>query len=148
MSTTGVQVIYEDNAFASELVGLSWPETYVDYDGITKRMPNCSMPINYGFQSNNLVIAFESGHEQRRQKGLIRRTFDIKFAAITKVQAMVIEDFYFSAKGSIKAFNWIDPATGLTHVVRFEGNTFAKEYFEHSDLGPIFRVSLKFIQVV
>ena len=148
MSTTGVQIIYDENKFTAGVVDLSWPTTYVASDGSTKRLPNCSLPVNYGYKTNNLVVEFESGHEQRRQKGLIRRTFDINYQALTMEQAQTIESFFFSSRGSVRAFNWTDPTSNETYVVRFDGDNFAKEYFGHNDIGPIYKISLKFIQVI
>lgn len=146
--TMSTQIIYTDNIVAVSPTSLNWPTTYVKADGTSSRMPNPSIPIKYGYKTNSLLLEFESGHEQRREKGLMRRTFEFTYNVVTSAVADELENFFVTCRGSVRAFNWTDPATSKTYVCRFDGDTFSREYFAHSSNGPLFRVVVKLIQVI
>ena len=142
------QIIYIDNTVPVTSASLAWPTSYTTSSGKTAHLPNPSIPIKYGYKTNTLVTEFESGHEQRRSKGLTKKTFEFTYKALTLEEADVIEAFFFECLGSVRAFSWTDPVDKKVYVCRFDGDSFAREYFRHGANGPIFRIPVKLTQVL
>lgn len=128
-------------------MALYFPTTYV-HNGKTLRLPNPSMPLSFGFKANNLIIAFESGHEQRRTKGEMKRTVDINYQALHAGAAKVIIDFFISTGGETRSFIWTDPTDYTEILMRFDSNTIQKEYFAHNAQGPLYNTAFKLVQVL
>lgn len=144
----GTQIIYTENQSQISPTALTWPATYTNSAGATVRMPNPSMPINYGYKTNSILVEFESGHEQRRKKGETRKTFEFTYVAVHLEVADAIEEFFMECGGPVRSFNWVDPVDKKSYVVRFDGDSFAREYFGHSAAGPIFKIAVKLTQVL
>lgn len=125
---------------------LTYPETYIE-NGQTKRMPNPSRPIDYDYVTNNLEVAFESGHEQRRQKGLPKLKVDFSYKALTQAQADTLVNFFVvSCAGSVRPFEWTDPVSRKTYWMRFDMKQLKKEYIGHNVKGPIYSMNITMIQ--
>lgn len=131
----------------ADLSGNSFPISYIK-GGETKRLRNPDMPIKYGVSTNSLVIVFESGHEQRRKKGIPKKTFDLTFSNLDLEAATCLEDFFYLMGGPVAPFTWTDPSTNKVYNVRFDGDSFTKEYVTHTRLGPLFTVTIKLVQVI
>jgi phage-related protein len=125
----------------------SWPTTYTDYDGKTKPFPNPSRPLQEGFNSSVLTVAFESGHEQRRKKGPILRTFEFTFNALSDKAYTTLKDFFFARGGEFESFQWTHPISKVVYTVRFAG-AIQGENFAHNNQTAIWKCSVKLVQVL
>lgn len=124
----------------------SFPTSYIDDAGIIRRLPYPSRPLEYETKSNDLIVRFDSGHEQRRKKGSSLLVVKLKYKALPAAAARVIRDFFIDC-GTTKAFDWTDPTDGTTYRMRFDGS-YAWTNTEHNNKGPIFSVSCSLQQVL
>jgi len=114
-----------------------------------KYLPNPSRPITYGVKSNNTAISFDSGHEQRRQRGLPKRTFEFKYNALSLTEYKTIRDFYINTTAcGVYSFTWTDPIEKTTYNVKFNMDIFQGDYIAHSTKGPYYTLAIKLEQVL
>lgn len=99
--------------------------------------------IKEGIQFNNLITEFESGREQRRAKGVPRRTWKLTFKK-DQADADAIWNFYVARKGTFEPFSWISPIDGKTYNVRF-----MQDSLERSALWKVlYNFGLDLIEVI
>lgn len=125
----------------------TWPSTFQDYDGATKPFPNPSRPLQEGFNSSVLTIAFESGHEQRRKKAPLVRTFEFSFNALSDKAYQTLRQFFIDRGGEFESFQWTHPISKVVYTVRFAGSI-QGENFAHNTKTAIWKVSVKLVQVL
>lgn len=124
---------------------LSYPTTYVE-NGQTKRMPNPARPIDYHYVTNNLEVTFESGHEQRRQKGLPKLKVEFTYRSLSQAQADALVSFFITCCGSVHPFTWTDPVTRSSYRMRFDLKELRKKYVNHNIKGPRYEMTVTLIQ--
>ena len=116
-------------------------------------LPKFTWEANRAYQDgivfNTLISQFESGKEQRRSKGLPRRTFRLEFekSKTTSNDATEIWDFFVARKGRFEAFEWDykkDDGTVETVKVRLNSDALTREVF----MNIIYRFGLQFIEVI
>lgn len=117
----------------------------VDY--ASKRIPNPSMPLNEGIKTNTVMFSSDSGREQRRKKGASLRTWELSYIALTDAAYRTIRDFYI-ANTDVNSFSWTHPISKITFTVRFDTSNFQGENIAHNIKTPIWKLSLKLIQVL
>jgi phage-related protein len=122
-------------------------ETFPAVDSKGKRIPNPSRPLTEGVATNDLVFTADSGHEQRRQKGVHLFTFELKWDALTLEAYQTIRNFYIKHT-TTKSFRWIHPLTSQELKVRFTSETFSGENFAHRKTGPIYKAACRLKQVL
>jgi phage-related protein len=117
-------------------------------DAKGNRIPNPSKPLAEGIQTNNLVIGYDSGHEQRRRRSEPRRTWEVNYTALRQDAYDTIYGFFMSRGGNFESFFWDHPVTKARHLVRFNSDFLQSEYVQHGRIsGPIWKMSFKLIQV-
>lgn len=130
--------------------GPAFPTTVAEiYDANTPPIPNCSRPLKESIKSDTLIVGFDSGHEQRRQKSNSKRIFEPQYAVLTKNQYFTIRD-HFLACLNWKPFLWTHPIEGTQYLVRYDMDTFTGENFghsPHSKNGALYKLQLKLLQV-
>ena len=116
-------------------------------------LPKFTWKANRAYQDGivftTLISQFESGKEERRSKGLPRRTFRLEFekSMTTSNDAKEIWDFFVARKGRFEAFEWDyehEDGTIETVKVRFNTDTLTREVF----MNIIYRFGLQFIEVI
>jgi phage-related protein len=113
-----------------------------------KRVPNPSRPLQEGIAAQDLIFSSDSGHEQRRRKGLPICTFELSYVALTYDQYVTIRNFYINHT-TAKAFDWYHPFTKQKYRVRFASDNLQGEYFEHPAVtGPLYKLSFALRQVL
>lgn len=75
---------------------------------------------------NVLTSTFENGTTQKRLKGRKPTVWTLSFKT-TYAEMMAIKDFFIARKGSYEPFNWGDPYSGTTKLVRFKEDKFEAE---------------------
>lgn len=121
---------------------------YPTVDGKGVLIPPPSRPLQESVKFNSLVLSFDSGHEQRRSKGLPKKSWDIQYLALGNEAKKTIQAFFIARGGSREAFTWTHPETKETFSVRFDGDTLQTECFgQHPKLGALWKVSFKVVQV-
>lgn len=103
-------------------------------------------PIGYGVKTNTLVFTSDSGHEQRRQKGMPKKTFDLSYPILSLEEYKTIRDFFLQVL-NVTAFNWTDPIEKITYLVRFDMETFLGQQKYHGPKGAHYELQLKLLQV-
>lgn len=116
-------------------------------------LPKFTWKANRAYQDgivfNTLITEFESGKEQRRSKGLPRRTFMLEFekSTTTNNDAEEIWNFFVARKGRFEPFEWDyqhEDGTVETVKVRFNSDALNREVF----MNIIYRFGLSFIEVI
>lgn len=108
-------------------------------------LPNCSRPINYGVKASTLVMEFDSGHQQRRQKATPKTTIDLQYTALTLTEYQTLRDFFMLVL-NVTPFSWTDPIEKTTYQVTFNQDTFMGIQKGHGPTGPWYEVQLKLVQ--
>ena len=81
--------------------------------------------IEASYDANVIVARFENNSEQRRQKSASGTTsFRLTSEVLTKVQALAYKTFFDTQEGALDSFDFVDPLTDETLVVRYEPGTF------------------------
>jgi len=116
------------------------------YDAQTPRLPNCSRPIKEEVKASTLIVSFDSGHEQRRQKSDPKRAFTLEYAVLRKNEYFTLRDFFLQVLNQ-EPFLWTHPIEGTTFLVRFDMDTFSGEHFQHSPVaGPLYKLQIRLVQ--
>ncbi len=102
-----------------------------------------------GIQYNTLITQYESGKEQRRSKGLARRTFSLQFekATTTNSDAQEIWDFFMARRGRLEPFLWdYKKSDGSIEevAVRFDMDALNRETF----MNIIYSFGITLIEVI
>lgn len=116
-------------------------------------LPKFTWKANRAYQDgivfNTLISKFESGKEQRRSKGLPRRTFRLYFEKenISKTEVTEIWDFFVARKGQFETFEWDylrDDGVTETVKVRFNTDALERDVF----MNLIYKFGLPLIEVI
>lgn len=123
---------------------------YPTVDSTTgKYLPNPSRPISYGIRPNVITQTFDSGHEQRRVRGVHKKIFEFKYNCLKLTEYKTIRDFYINTTAcGVYSFNWTDPVEKITYNVKFSMDAFQGDYIAHSVNGPYYTLSVKLEQVL
>jgi uncharacterized protein (TIGR02217 family) len=93
-------------------------------------IPSFSFSKEIGYRT--LISNFENGAEQRRNKwSQGKRQFTLTYKTLTLTEVTVIWDFFVARKGSFESFDYVDPTTSTTYVVRFMEDKFTFEEFAY-----------------
>jgi len=123
-------------------------ETYPTVGSDGKRIPNPSMPIDYGIKSNNITFTSDSGITDIRPRGRLKNTFSFSYVALNAIQYKAIRDFYIARKGTHESFYWVDPVDKTQYVVRFSNEEFIGKNFGHNTATPLYSVEIKLEEVL
>lgn len=109
-------------------------------------LPKPSRPLGYGVKTSVLITTFDSGHEQRRVKGDIRRTWDCSYIYLTLAQYLSLKNFFMRTM-NCHAFYWTEPMTDDRYTVRFDMDALVIANKYHGPQGPGYEASFKLIEV-
>lgn len=123
----------------------NFPTTYLD-GSVTRHLPNPSRPLTENTKYNIITFEADSGHQQRREKAPPKKTWDLNYLVLTKLQADAIESFFNQQKGPLSAFYWTHPVDKVTYYVRFANDTLTKKNIGHNLRGPLYSLELKLEQ--
>lgn len=120
---------------------------YEAYATAGAEIPNPSLPLAEGVKAQTIISEFDSGHSQRRTKGLPKRTFQLSYIVLTSDQYRTIRDF-FMQKLNTYEFNWTHPIEKTVLNVRFTNDTLSAENFSWGvGKGALYKLQLSLEQV-
>ena len=125
-----------------------YPTTYIK--GLKSLpMPHPAKPIPETLKTNNLILQFDSGYEQRRKKSPPRKGFELTYPLLEKEAYDILSNFYLAVGGNLDTFSWTHPVSKITYNVRFDMDTFQGEYHTTtSNNTHYWKVSVKLLQVL
>lgn len=86
-----------------------------------------------------LISNFESGIEQRRDKGPMPREWVLGFAGKEKISQLT--DFYNARKGPVETFLWVPPEAETPVTVRFKDDSVQSAHYglQHATVEIVLR---------
>lgn len=98
---------------------------------------------------NSDIITYEDGSEHRFSRGTPRRSFVLRFLAISEATRDTLNSFYQARFGSASTFQWVNPLDNVTYNVRFASDSLEENNVGYNDIdGNIFNIECILIQVV
>lgn len=92
-----------------------------------------------------IISPFETGREQRRGKGTREKySFKLVYDKRERTEIDVLWDFYIDQQGSLGAFNFQHPITGINYICRFVQDSMSREIFEYN----IENTGLELVEVI
>ncbi len=119
--TTGVFTGGIEDPGPGGKIRFTWPASEIP-------IPDQGVKINlvYNTSTSNL---FSIGAERERSKWGPRKLFTLSFSSLSNTQQLTLWNFYRLTKGSFELFNFTDPITNETCIVKFVDNSLEKKHF-------------------